>query len=273
MWSARLELDFERVGAQTVVARRRHSGPLLIQRPFLERDGGCQVYLIHPPGGVVGGDELTLELSLGSRARTLVTTPAATKLYASKSAVSRLSQRCRVAPEAVLELLPQETILYDGARAHATTCVQLEAGSQFLGWEVLCLGRDAVGFSAGEFVQQWQLEREGRVLWAERSLLEGGSRLLHARWGLAGRRVLGTLVSSGAENVSLDDLRGAAERLAAALGPVDDWLSVTRLGEVLVCRYLGYSAETAKRFFSALWALLRPALSGRTAVPPRIWAT
>ena len=68
-------------------------------------------------------------------------------------------------------------------------------------------------------------------------------------------------------------LGGAAERLEAALGPVDDWLSVTRLGEVLVCRYLGYSSEAAKRFFSAAWAVLRQAVSGRRTVPPRIWAT
>jgi len=52
-----------------------------------------------------------------------------------------------------------------------------------------------------------------------------------------------------------------------------DWLSVTRLGEVLVCRYLGYSSEAAKRFFSAAWAVLRQAVSGRRTVPPRIWAT
>jgi urease accessory protein len=278
VWSARLELSFERVGARTVIARRRHSGPLLVQRPFYEADGGCQVYLIHPPGGVVGGDQLALTLELGAGSRTLVTTPAATKIYASPAARSQLSQRCQLADSAFLELLPQETILYAGARAHAATVVLLGSGSQFVGWEVLCLGRDAAGFSTGEFVQQWHVERQGRLLWAERSLLEGGMPALRASWGLAGRSVVGTMLGTGAQNVSLEALR--PETLCPGspcsetpLGPGDDWLSVTRLGEVLVCRYLGYSAETAKRFFSAAWAVLRPSLSGRTAVHPRIWAT
>ena len=117
-------------------------------------------------------------------------------------------------------------------------------------------------------------------------MLEGGSTVLRAPWGLAGRPVLATLVCTGAERVSLEALRLAIGAPVTASGetsealpefsfpaPDADWQSVTRLGEVLVCRYLGYSAEAAKRSFSAVWALLRPAVSGRKAVPPRVWAT
>lgn len=269
MWSARLELAFERVGARTILARRRHHGPLVVQRAFHEPDGSCQVYVVHPPGGVVGGDELALELSLRQGSRTLVTTPAATKLYGSPVAQASLTQTCRVADGAVLELLPQETILYDGARGQSSTVVQLGERSQFVGWEVLSLGRDQAGLRSGQFVQSWQLERQGRLLWAERAALEGGSPLLTASWGLAGRRVLGTMVSTGAEPLALDELRAAA----AALETERDWFSATRLGEVLVCRYLGYSAESAKRLFCAIWAALRQTVSGRDAIQPRIWAT
>jgi urease accessory protein len=269
MWSARLSLAFEQVGTRTVLARRRHEGPLVVQRAFHEPDGSCQIYVVHPPGGVVGGDTLALELTLQEQARTLVTTPAATKLYASPSATAVLTQQCRVADGAVLELLPQGTILYDGARAASTTRVLLGEAAQFVGWEVLSLGRDDRGFNAGQFVQRWQLERQGRLLWAERTALDGGSPLLSASWGLGGRRVLATMVGTGAERFALDELRASSERLSSN----DDWFSATKLGEVLVCRYLGYSAETAKRLFSAAWAALRPAVSGRNAVQPRIWAT
>jgi urease accessory protein len=48
---------------------------------------------------------------------------------------------------------------------------------------------------------------------------------------------------------------------------------VTLLPELLVVRYLGHDAETARRYFEQLWALLRPELIGRAAVPPRIWTT
>lgn len=269
MWSGSLDLHFERVGARTVIARRRHSGPLLVQRAFYEPDGGCQVYLIHPPGGVVAGDQLALTVDLQPESRTLITTPAATKIYASTAAYSLLTQECVVADGAVLELLPQETILYDGARARASTRVRLGERAQFVGWDVLSLGRDERGFVQGDFVQRWQLERQGRLLWSERSALVGGSPLLRANWGLGGRRVLGTLVCTGAEHLPLEDLRQST----AQLGAEDDFFSVTRLGEVLVCRYLGYSAETAKRFFSAAWTVSRKAVSGRNTTPPRIWAT
>jgi urease accessory protein len=269
MWSGSLDLQFERVGARTVIARRRHSGPLLVQRAFYEPDGGCQVYVIHPPGGVVAGDQLSLRVDLQPESRTLITTPAATKIYASSGACSLLTQDCLVSDGAVLELLPQETILYDGARAQSSTHVRLAQRAHFLGWEVLSLGRDERGFGEGEFVQRWRVERQGRLLWSERSALIGGSPLLRASWGLGGRRVLGTLVSTGAEQLPLDSLREGT----AQLGTQDDWFSVTRLGEVLVCRYLGYSAETAKRFFSAAWTLSRRAVSGRNTSPPRIWAT
>jgi urease accessory protein len=269
MWSGSLDLHFERVGARTVIARRRHSGPLLVQRAFYEPDGGCQVYVIHPPGGVVAGDQLSLSVDLQPESRTLITTPAATKIYSSSGACSLLTQGCTVSDDAVLELLPQETILYDGARARSSTHVRLGQRSQFLGWDVLCLGRDERGFSQGEFVQQWRLERQGRLLWSERSALLGGSPLLRASWGLGGRRVLGTLVCTGAEHLPLEGLREAT----AQLGTEHDGFSVTRLGEVLVCRYLGYSAETAKRFFSAAWTVARRAVSGRNTIPPRIWAT
>ena len=286
MWIGRLELQLEQVGARTVIARRRHQGPLLVQRAFYEEDGGSQVYLIHPPGGVVGGDQLRLEAELGPAARALLTTPAATKIYRSRSETAELTQRCQLGDGAILELFPQETILYDGARARSSTHISLGDRSQFFGWDVLCLGRDAHGFSEGHFAQHWRLERQGRLLWSERSLLEGGSAVLRAPWGLAGRPVLGTLVCTGAERVSLEVLRSALGAPVTASGgetetipevalpaPDGDWQSVTRLGEVLVCRYLGYSAEAAKRSFSAVWAILRPSVSGRKAVPPRVWAT
>ena len=138
-----------------------------------------------------------------------------------------------------------------------------------MGWEISSLGRDERGFSRGLFVQHWQIEREGLLLWSERSLIEGGSPLLRASWGLGGRPVLATLVATGATELAIENLRERAQQL----GPADECFSVTRLGEVLVGRYLGYSTEEAKRFFSAAWTILRQAVSGRRTVPPRIWAT
>src|SRR5690606_39068583 len=100
----------------------------------------CQVYVLHPPGGVVGGDQLRLDFRVGASARALVTTPAATKLYRSAEQTSLLEQRFHVGANAVLEWLPLETILYAGARARAETRVELGPGSHFVGWDISCLG-------------------------------------------------------------------------------------------------------------------------------------
>lgn len=266
-WVGSLELGFARAGARTVVARRRHKGPLQIQRAFHEPDGGCQVYLIHPPGGVVGGDQLLVSVVAEPGARALVTTPAATKLYRSQRQTSKLEQRFDVGRDARMEWLPLETIVYDGARAESHTEVQLAEGSEFIGWEVTCFGRDDTGFQSGRLVQSWKLERRGQRLWSERLDVGGGSALLTAPWGLASRPVVGTLVATGARSELVDELR------AVAVVAPNDWVSVTLLGEVLVCRYLGYSSEAARHFFGRGWALLRDRLSGRQANAPRVWAT
>jgi urease accessory protein len=267
MWIGQLSLDFERGGGKTVIARRRHMGPLLIQRPFYEPDGACQVYLIHPPGGVVGGDALMLAFEARGGAQALITTPGATKLYRSPRQGSRLSQSITCLDGAVLEWLPQETIAYGGVSASASTNIRLDASSHFIGWDITCLGQDNGGLGQGQLTQQWRLERDGRLLWTERAELEGNGTLLEAPWGLGGRTVFGTLVATGAGTALVDEVR------AVCPGSDTDWLSVTRLGEVLLCRYLGYSAEAAKRCFCDAWAVVRRRVLGREACPPRVWAT
>jgi urease accessory protein len=270
-WHATLDLSFElgphADNPRTFISRRRHRGPLMVQRPFYEPDGTCQVYVLHPPGGVVGGDQLSLASELGAGARALLTTPAASKFYRSDSERARQAQRFRVGPGATLEWLPQETILFDGCRVDSEVDVELAPDAHFTGWEIVCLGRDERGLTQGTYSQRWRVSRAERVIWAERGDWAGGEEPLVAPWGLAGRRVFGTLVSTGGSDALVEAIREALEPSA------EDWLGVTRLRDVLVARYLGYSAEVAKRLFAQVWALVRQDLSGRHAMCPRVWAT
>jgi urease accessory protein len=239
----------------------------MVQRPFHEPDGTCQVYLIHPPGGVVGGDALECAFDVGSGSRALVTTPGATKLYRSPRQGSTIVHDVLSSGGGSFEWLPQETIVFTGTRARATTRVRLDEHSHFLGWDIICLGQDNRGLGQGCFTQTWELERNGKLLWTERAEFEGGSAALEAPWGLAGRTVVGTLAATGATALDVDAVREACPESE------QDWLGTSRLGEVLLCRYLGYSAEAAKRHFQAAWAVLRKRLHGRDAWPPRVWAT
>ena len=242
-----------------------------MQRPFYpDGERACHVYILHPPGGVVGGDSLAIRAVVERGAHALLTTPAAGKLYRSAGASALLSQDLNIADGAWLEWLPQETIAFDGARAASATRIALTGTAGFIGWEILCLGRPAARetYTHGEFVQRFEIWRDGAPLWWERNALAGGAPALHAPWGLAGRSVVATLVAVGRVPSALPALR---ELLNAEQD--DGEFAVSQLRDVLVCRYLGNSAEQARAGFIAAWRLLRPALWGIEASPPRIWAT
>jgi urease accessory protein len=295
-WQARLDLGFAAGNGRTVLARRAHYGPLRVQRPFYPPgDRACHVYVLHPPGGVVGGDSLVVSATVARGAHALLTTPAAGKLYRSDGASARLTQELRVADGAWLEWLPQETIAFDGARAASGTRVVLSGDAGFIGWEILCLGRPAAGegYTRGEFSQRFEIWRDGAPLWWERNAMAGGAPALAAPWGLAGYSVVATLVAVGRNTAPAFVPAGTASRPALppslAVGQAPRLLpalreqlhaeveggefSVSQLREVLVCRYLGHSAEQARAGFIAAWRLLRPALWSVEAVAPRIWAT
>ncbi len=270
-WQARLELGFRPGPGRTLLAHRRHQGPLQVQRPFYpEADGACHVTVLHPPGGVVGGDGLVLDAELATGSRALLTTPAAGKFYRSAGPTAHQTQTLRVAPGAVLEWLPQETIVYRGARVRSLTRVELAGTAGFLGWEITCLGRPAAGerFTAGVWDQRFELWRDGEPVYLERGLYAGGAPILDAAWGLGGRPVTATLICAGGDADLTPVLREALAPPATG-----ELLSASALDGVLVCRYLGPSAARARAAFLRAWGVLRPALWGKPACPPRIWFT
>ncbi len=270
-WSARLEIGFELVAGRSAVVRKRHRGPLAVQRAFYpEPDGLAHVYLLHPPGGIVHGDELQLDVDVGAGARALITTPAATKFYRSAGRVARQTQMLRVRSGATLEWLPQETIVYGEARVRTETRVELEPGGVFCGWDIVCLGRAASGdhFAAGQLQQAFEIWQGGRPLWVERSRFDANEPVRRAAWGLGGRSVFGTFVCASRNPAAVEAVRGAA--LPTTNG---EFFSVSQTREAIVCRYLGDSTERARTLFARAWAVLRPLVLGRAANPPRIWLT
>ena len=270
-WNAELELWFGYRDERTRLLRRRHLGPLVVQRPFYpERDGTCHVYLLHPPAGVAAGDELHFTFHLDAGARAVLTTPGAGKFY--RCAAGKGAQRSLVdiAANAVCEYLPQETIIFDGAIAEIGTRVTLGESATFVGWDFLCLGRPAAGerFRRGAVTQRIEIRREGRPIWFERLHVAGGSPLLNAAYAFAGHPVVGTMVYAGPlkEGVA-DTVRKCVPEAKAQL------FSVSQLGRTVVCRYLGQHAEEGKSLFIRAWDALRTELQAKPACSPRIWAT
>ena len=270
VWHAELSLAYERRGVRTVLAQRSHRGPLRVQKSlYPEGDSVCHTILVHPPAGIAGGDHLRVDVRVGEGAHVLLTTPGAGKWYRSAGAQGVLEQRIVVAQGAVCEWLPQEGIVHEGARATMLTEVQLAAGAGFVGSEMLCFGRTASGerFRSGAMRLHTRIERDGRPLWLERGLVQGGSPLLDAAVGLHGQPVSGTLVLASPQ--CDEALRDAWRACVPQVGMG----AVSLLPGVLLARWLGPACEPGQGWFRQLWGVARPVVAGRAARLPRIWNT
>ncbi len=268
-WKAELTLVFRRAGDRSILAERRHEGPLVVQKPlYPEGLGVCHAVLVHAPGGIAGGDSLTVNLSLEPDARALITTPAATKWYKADGRTARQVGHFQIARGAVLEWLPLEAILFDEADAVIESRVILADGANFAGWEITCLGRRASGevFRRGGLNQAMEIVRDGRLIWNDRIALSGGDRLLTSSVGLGGHHVAGTMVVAGPGALPLDLLEACR-----GLSPPSGQGGITALPEIVSARYLGGSAENAKIYFESVRQVLRPWYAALHAHRPRIW--
>lgn len=310
-WQAELHLQFARRGARTFLAHRRHLGPLLIQRPFHPEPNACHAYIVHPPGGIVGGDRLHLQVTVGEGAHALLTTPAATKFYRSAGSIAQQTQDFEL-QQGTLEWLPQETIFYRDALARSVTQVRMSKGAKFIGWEIPCLGLPAraEAFDAGELRLNFELWLEEQPLLIDRMRIAGASPARTAAWGLAGYTAVGTMLAYPAttgmlalarevasshvaevapslshsagegmeQSLARSPVNGTRQSDSLSLSPGEDRnggveLTATLVDSVLVCRCVAHQAEHVRKTFITLWQALRPHLLGCAAVPPRIWST
>lgn len=267
VWQASLKLGFRRDGAVTRLALREHHGPLRVQKALYPEDPAvCHAIVVHPPGGVVGGDCLAIDARAGDGAHAFLTTPGAAKWYRANGHVSRQQVALHAGAGASLEWLPQETIFHDDVDVALDHHVTLAADAAYLGCEIACLGRRAAGetFTRGRIAQRTSIRRGGRLLWWEQGVLTPTRQ--HSPLGLAGRSVCATLVACGAP-LGADVL---ADVRALDDGP---HFGATRMKEVFVVRWLGDDSEAARDIMLAAWRLLRPAVTGRPACEPRSWRT
>jgi urease accessory protein len=274
-WRGQLQLSY-RFDGQRTLSHDLHQGPLRVLQPlYPEGPGICHHVVVHPPGGVVGGDDLRIDASLGPDCHALVTTPGATRFYRSDGATAQQRAQLTLASGARLEWLPLETIAYSGCQAESAVCATLEPGAEMIGWDMLVLGLQAAG---KPFEQGWlrqHLELPGR--WLERGRIAADDLALRdAALGWAGRTVLGTAWFAAGCDLQpqrrerlLDDGRAvlADHALGASAG-----ISSMHPG-VVVLRVLAHRVESAWSLLTAVRAAWRRAAWDLAAEPPRIWRT
>jgi urease accessory protein len=267
-WFAGLELGFSRQDAGTVLTHNRHRGPLRLQRPLYPEPGVCHAVILHPPGGVAGGDRLEIQATVGAEAAALVTTPGATKFYRSDGATARQTNSLMVDAGGCLEWLPQETIVYPGAHAKATTRLNLNTHAVFMGWEILCLGLPACDkpFTEGHFTTGLEINRDGRPIFRDRlAICEGDD--IRRPAGMRGFSVSATFVATGVAPDMPSPLRELIDE------EIDTPCGITLMDDLLVIRLIGHKSAEVKSIFQAMWRELRPKICRREACAPRIWET
>jgi urease accessory protein len=266
-WAATLELEFSALlRAKTYLARRAHQGPLLVQRPFYPEGHVCHAYIVHPPGGIVGGDKLELNVRAAPDSHVLLTTPAATKFYRNAGRAAVQSQHLQL-DKATVEWLPQETILYPQASAQIVTRVQLCERSRFIGWEIVCYGRPAsqLPYAEGQTSQDFELWIDDAPRVIDRLRLDGAAEPMHACYGLASHPVLATLFAYPANAALLECVRLIDSPHAS--------FAATCVDGVLVARAVGRQVDRVRAVMENVWKRLRPRVIGLDPVAPRIWAT
>lgn len=280
-WRASLALRFSHKAGRTVLKDNKHSGPLRVQRPFYPEGDCCHVYLLHPPGGLVLGDKLSIDVVLDAQTSALITTPSAGKVYGVAGLGLEQKQVVKIAADegACMEWLPQETIVFNGANARLETQLVLGESSRAMAWDMICLGRPAANeaFTQGRCDQTIQVQQNGKLILLERNRFIGGDPMLSELWGLGGALMSGTFLATVVlTQQQLDQLR---EILSALAGEDQSsrWVacrwSATQKNNLILVRYLGSSSRLCRQGFERVWCFLRPLVLAKPVALPRIWNT
>ena len=274
-WHASLHLQYTRNDNKTV-AHFQHEGPLrILQSLYPEGDAVCHNVLVHPPGGLVGGDTLEIQVSVKENCHALVTTPGATRFYKSLGDPARQTVKARLEEGARLEWLPLEALAYNRCLAENKAVFELAPSAELMGWDVTALGLPAsdLPFEQGSFSQH--IEVPG--IWREQGRIEASDlRLMNVPLGLAGQRCMATLFFVSGRPIERTRREGALEAVRTlmhshALGASSG--ATSPHPQVLVIRVLAPLVEPALNLLKALRASWRASLWDMTAVPPRVWNT
>lgn len=277
-WHAKLELSFERQGTnKTVLAKRKHQGPLLVQKAlYPEGSEVCHVAILHPPSGIAGGDILQININVRQNAHALLTTPGATRWYKANGRHAAQTVVIDLAADSRIDWLPQENIFFEQANAQLHTQFNMRSGASAIGWEITQLGsiKKDNHWDEGTVLLNTQLMLDQHPLWIDAGELCADSPMRNSANGLDGFPVLATLWAFGPSLTASQ---------TEALAEILPWDNTVRAGltympqenEQGLCliRVVGHHVEDVKRLLIKLWMLMRPLIQKTEGAYLRIWNT
>ncbi len=267
-WNATLAVDYGRREARTRITRLAHTGPLVLQKSFYP-DGSGMVhnYVLHPPGGLVGGDHLHLKIRVQEKASALLTTPAAGKIYKTPWHPSGFNLLGELDADSELLWLPHENIVYEGAHHRSDIVWKVHPTARLTAWDIQSLGRPGSGksFDQGRLFTQMKLKIAGKIFFLERQCFEGNSDLLQKPWGLSGYPVVGTMLLHWPNSTFMKRMIGDQSSDGVELG-------VTQRENCLIARARASCPMRLRERFLTILRSLYMELPGGAFSIPRIWA-
>lgn len=266
----RAEIVFATRGEETRLASLFQHDPLRVLFPSPPPGDLLTAALVTTSGGLVGGDELTIRVAAGAGARAQVSSQAAEKIYRSAGDDCRIDMTLDAGPESWLEWLPQETIVFDGARFRRRTVIDAAPGARVLAGEILVFGRTAMGetLRSGLVRDAWEVRRDERLVWADALHLDGdlAGPLVHPA-GLDSATATATAVYVG------DDGPGLLEPVRDLLDDCDAGVraAASVINDILVVRWIAAEALALRRAFGGFWAAFRQRAAGLPDRLPRLW--
>lgn len=256
-------LAFANRNNRNSIVERYASAPVRILTPSIQ--GGIpEAVLANTSGGIAGGDTSHVDILVAQNAQALVTGQAAEKIYRSIDMPASIRTVIKIEDGSTLEYLPQESILFDGAKLNRAVNISLGARSCLLLSEMFVLGRWAMNedFTRGIFLDRWSIDVAGQPIWREGLRVEGGLSSLSSSLGFANARALATIFYAGAN---------AAEVLGLARDVIGPMGGATIVRGMLVVRMLGNEAGMLKQQLGEIISIIRAAALGRPAEVPRVW--
>ena len=258
--------------------RQREEGPALahlyqrgcgrVRFPTVDHAEYPEAVLINTAGGLTGGDHMSYQVTLEAGAGLTVSGQAAEKIYRSTGSTAVIEAEIHVARGAVLEWLPQETILFEKSRLRRMNSVYLEPGSRLIALEATLFGRTAHGetLRSASVRDGWKIWRDGRLLWFDNFVLEGD---IHAK--LQRRAVLDGATGMATILIADDQAERYLDVARKLAGECGVRTAVTCRDELLIMRVVAKSGYELRKCLARILNGMRSELAGHPVALPKVW--
>ncbi len=270
-WEGILNINYQKKANKTEIKSSYSRSPFKVQSPFYpENNDVCHTVIIHTAGGIVGGDTLTQNIYLENNCHSLITTPAAGKIYKSNGKIAQQNIKIKIENNSCLEFFPQENIIFNGAKYQQNYKIELAENAHYCTWEIDRFGRTARGekFTQGDWKSSCEIRQNNKLIWVDRQWLAGNEVNCQSINGLNNYAISGSFYWMGSQ-VSLELVKQCRELANSHISRGE--IGVTQGINGVICRYRGNSTAEVKRWFIDVWGLLRVHFLQKDKIISRIW--